>query len=134
MSANPDTGLWDQLQWALTAIFGLFSGAASIIMTHMFSELGKLKERQDAIIKDAQLTSGQGDESLWGALEGIRTRLDNLAAKDELLRLQVALEEDRRRAADDRANIAVMMATKNELSRQLNDQYTRLVEALGKRI
>lgn len=127
MPVNPVSTAWSSLQWAVTTIIGLLVSVYGAIFMYLFAELGRLKDRQDTFSRDAAAHSKDGDESLWEALNSIREKLDVLVAKEEFIRLQESIEADRRLAAQDRANIAVMMATKNELERQLDAHYNRLI-------
>ena len=132
MDAGNETGFWSNIQWGATTIIGLFTFFYGLWMKYVYEEIKGLKAKQEIMEKDAADIVSKGDDQLWDALESIRTKLDQVVARDELLRLQTAIDEDRKQSAHDRANIAVMMATKTELERQLDKLYNRLMDQLQK--
>jgi len=127
-----DDGLGEKLQWVVTTVLGIIAFFFALWAKYIGDELKFLKEQQNAFSREANESRKTGDDGIWEVLESIRDRINHLVHKDELLRLQQSLEEDRRLAANDRANIAVMMATKAELERQLDKLYDRLMLQLQK--
>jgi len=127
-----DSALWNAAQWVVTTIIGLFTFFYGLFMKNINDEMKELKRRQDVMAKDVAEGAAEGDNSLRQDLMVIRAKLEQVVARDELVRLQHAIDEDRKQAAHDRANIAVMMATKSELERQLDKLYTRLMDNLHK--
>lgn len=132
MDAGNETGFWANIQWVATTVIGLFTFFSGLWMKYVYEEIKTIKAKQELMEKDAADNVSKGDDQLWDALESIRTKLDQVVARDELLRLQTAIDEDRKQSAHDRANIAVMMATKTELERQLDKLYNRLMDQLQK--
>jgi len=133
MSSSGDSTIWDQIQWVLTTIVGVFLAAYGATLSYIFSELKSLREGQDRLSKEALEHVGKGDDSLWEALTNLRDRLDSLGSKEDISLLREAIEDDREKAAEDRAKLAVVMATKNELSMQLERQTAQLLTAFGRR-
>jgi hypothetical protein len=124
---------WSVIQWLITTFLGIVTFFYGFITKNIYSEIKTIKEKQETMSKEMSENTNKGDDSLWQALEAIRTRMDQVAAKDEILRIQASIDEDRKQAAADRSNIAVMMATKNELARQLDKLFERLTEVIQKR-
>ena len=134
----PEDTSWEAVRWIVEGIVGFFSFVSGLVAKYTYSEILRLRDdvdkvRKEQIIwnKDTHEAAGKGDESLWTALEAIRTKQEQMVTKDEMLRLQTAMQEDRRIAAADRSQIAVMMASKEELSRQLDRLYEKLMKGLG---
>jgi hypothetical protein len=127
-----ESAVWNAAQWVATTIIGLFTFFYGLFMKNISDEMKDVKRRQDVIARDAAEGAIEGDNSLRQDIAAIRIKLEQVVARDELIRLQYAIDEDRKQAAQDRANIAVMMATKHELERQLDKLYTRLMDNLHK--
>jgi hypothetical protein len=115
MEPKPD-GFVDTVQWAITTGLGLLGGVFIFVMRGIYRELDKLKAQQDENAREAGSDTIKGDSELWQAVK----------------ELQRALDEDRKDASLDRQKIASMMATKDEMKKQLDLLFDRLVRRLDK--
>jgi hypothetical protein len=89
-----------------------------------------MDERQNNMLGDVRNQAEKDDDFLWNAIKEVKTKLEDVVTRNELDRLRQSLEDDRRIAVKDRADIAGSMVTRTELDRQLDLQFTRLVAAL----
>lgn len=128
MTDAPNDNNW--VQWTLTLLVSLFTAAYGFILKHILSEQERMDERQNNMLGDVRNQAEKDDDFLWNAIKEVKTKLEDVVTRNELDRLRQSLEDDRRIAVKDRADIAGSMVTRTELDRQLDLQFTRLVAAL----
>lgn len=113
------------LQWAANAILTLFTAVYGAILFRLWA---RLETVQDSVAKAGEVVLLREQERdrlmreelqrLFGMIQQERDR--NGAAID---RVREVLEEDRKLASTDRANIAGTMVTRMELDRQLENRF-----------
>jgi hypothetical protein len=118
----------DLVQWAITTVLGVFAFSSGFVLKNIYAELTELKANLDKLEMEVLARAVSGDKALWSALESIRTSLDQVVKREEFYRMHVEIMDDRKRAAVDRENIAVMMASKNDLLHQLNLLHRHMAE------
>jgi hypothetical protein len=122
------------MQWVFTTVIGAFSVIYGAILTYIFKELERLHAKDDNIVQMVLQQTSAGDDRLRAALDTVKERLSTLASRDEILQIRSSLEEDRKAAARDRENIAVMMATKDGVKDQLERFTNKVLDAVDRRL
>jgi sensor c-di-GMP phosphodiesterase-like protein len=117
---SPDGGDASWLQWAVTSALGLFTVAYGGALAHLWQEIAKVRDRQDTAANAARERAEKGDDALRATIDELRRAVEQMASRDEIERLRTMMEQDRRLAAIDRANIAAAMVTRAELERQID--------------
>jgi len=129
----PESVNWEQMQWVFTTVLGGFSVVYGAILTYVFKELERLHSKDDYLAQLILQQNAANDDRFRANIEAVRDKLDRLASKEEISYLRQIVEDDRKVAARDRENIAVMMATKETVQTQFDRLSAKLLEAVGKR-
>lgn len=125
---------WEQLQFVFSVILGGFSVVYGAILTYIFKELERLHTKDDSIIQMVMNQTNTTDERFRLAVDAIRSKMDIIVSKEEMQALRSSIEEDRKIAARDRENIAVMMATKESTKEMLERFGSNLMDVVDKRL
>ena len=134
METHGENVNWEQMQWVVTTILGGFSVIYGAILTYIFKELERLHTKDDSIVEMVLRQTAMTDERFRSSVDYLREKMNSVASKEEMQALRQAIEDDRKSAARDRENIAVMMATKDGMQTQLDRFANRILDAVDKRM
>jgi len=125
----------DTISTWLVALFGMISGVVGWSFSYVLKQIENLRREvrdiqheQEELMGKMESEIDADNKDLWNAIDNTKNSVGM-----QIDRLRQGLDDDRKAAANDRAQIAAQMVTRGELDRQLDQQYQRLVAALGRK-